>query len=38
MKVRLKPQKVICLDNIVEANNQLKTDTTPQIKDAFRMI
>ena len=39
--VKLKPQKVICLDNIFEANDQLKTNTALQMKDAgieFRTI
>ncbi|MBU2575383.1 MAG: site-specific DNA-methyltransferase [Elusimicrobia bacterium] len=39
--VRLKPRKVICLDNIFQANDQLKTNTTLQMKDArieFRTI
>ena len=39
--VKLKPRKVICLDNIFEANDQLKTNTALQMKDAgieFRTI
>lgn len=39
--VKLKPRKVICLDSIFEANDQLKTNTALQMKDAgieFRTI
>ncbi|MBI4801195.1 MAG: site-specific DNA-methyltransferase, partial [Elusimicrobia bacterium] len=39
--VKLKPQKVVCLDNIFQANDQLKTNAALQMKDAgieFRTV
>jgi len=39
--VKLKPHKVVCLDNIFEGNDQLKTNTALQMKDAgieFRTV
>ena len=32
--VKLKPQNVVCLDSIFEGNDQLKTNTVLQMKDA----
>ena len=39
--IKIKPQKVICLDNIFEGDDQLKTNTALQMKDAkieFRTV